>query len=75
MGIAGIRVSDSNGPLDLRGRKPWGHGGADRGVANSFYFNTHTGVGVCVFANANDPDFSPSYAVDSSAPHLISWFE
>jgi hypothetical protein len=64
-----------HGPLDLRGRQLWGHGGVDRGVANSFYFNTKTGVGAIVFANANDPDFSLSYAVDSITLHLISWFE
>ena len=63
------------GPLDLRGRQLWGHGGVDRGVANSFYFNTKTGVGAIAFANANDPDFSLSYAVDSIALHLMSWFE
>jgi CubicO group peptidase (beta-lactamase class C family) len=64
-----------HGPLDLRGRQLWGHGGVDRGVANSFYFNPKTGVGVVAFANGNDPDFSLSYAVDGIALALMSWFE
>jgi hypothetical protein len=53
----------------------WGHGGVDRGAANSFYFNPKTGVGVLALANANDQDFSLSYAVDDIALNLISWFE
>jgi CubicO group peptidase (beta-lactamase class C family) len=64
-----------HGPLDLRGRQLWGHGGVDRGAANAFYFNPKTGVGVVAFANANDPDFSLSYAVDGIALSLMSWFE
>jgi hypothetical protein len=78
----GMRNSDGwsqslglHGPLDLRGRQLWGHGGVDRGAANAFYFNPNTGVGAIVFANANDADFSLSYGVDNIALNLMSWFE
>jgi CubicO group peptidase (beta-lactamase class C family) len=78
----GMRNSDGwnqslglHGPLDLRGRQLWGHGGVDRGAANAFYFNPKTGVGAIVFANANDADFSLSYGVDNIALNLMSWFE
>lgn len=64
-----------HGPLDLRGRQLWGHGGADRGAANSFYFNPKTGIGAIAFANANDADFSLSYGVDELALNLMEWFE
>ena len=78
----GVRNSDGwnqslglHGPLDLRGLQLWGHGGVDRGAANSFYFNPKTGVGAIAFANANDPNFSLSYGVDYIALNLMSWFE
>ena len=64
-----------HGPLDLRGRQLWGHGGVDRGAANSFYFNPTSGIGAIAFANANDADFALSYGVDDIALNLMEWFE
>jgi len=62
------------GPLDLRGRQLWGHTGEDRSYSSVFYFNSETHVGAIVFANANYPDYSLSYALLDLDLHLMSWF-
>jgi len=63
------------GPEDLRGRQLWGHDGSDRAYVSAFFFSPKTHVGAIVFANANYPDYSLSYALLDLDLHLMSWFE